>query len=95
MIKNRVFQHFVQQPESFMTHDVDSAIFHVNIDLIPGCWNFSFKTGGVEAGNSNRFFRFVWLNAGGVRDVPWYEMYPALRSAIYSIQQNICWLRSK
>ena len=54
MIKNRVFQRFVKQPESFMARGVDSAILHMNIDIIPGCWNFSFKIGSDGASDSNR-----------------------------------------
>lgn len=57
---------------------MDSAILHANNDLIPGRWNFSLKTVGGGAGDSNRFFRFVWLDAGGVRDVSWDKMYPVL-----------------
>jgi len=28
--------------------------------------------------------KFVWLNAGGVRDVPEYEMYPTLHTSAAS-----------
>jgi len=71
----------IQEPEGFRTRGVDSAILHANDDLIPGRWDFSLKTVGGGAGDSNHFFRFVWLNAGGStrcplgRDVPRHTTY--------------------
>ena len=74
--KKHGFQHFVQEPDGFITCELDSAIYHIIIDLILGCWNFLFKIVGGGAGESDLFFDLCGLMLVA------YEMYSVLRTPI-------------